>query len=96
MVPKTVQQTLVHAGLEISHIQGVILTGVYAKVFNFVQRNCLVFILTNIWRFEPLGICSEGSEVDFASRDCSDGVHHDGHKWVLEVLIQHLGGDVNT
>ena len=96
MVPEAVQETLVHGGLEVGHIQGVILTGVHAKVFNLVQGNSLVFIRSNIWRFEAFGIGSEGSEVDFASGDCPDGIHHDGDKWVLEVLVQHLSGNINT
>ena len=96
MVPEAVQQTLVHGGLEIGHVQGVILLAVNTEILDLVERNGLVLGGSFIRRFIAFGEGSECSEIHFSSRDGPDRIHDNGHEWVLEVLVQHLGGDVDT
>ena len=96
MVPQAVQQTLVHGGLEIGHVQGVILLTVDTEVLDLVERNGLVLGGPFVRRFISFGEGSEGSEIHFSGRNGPNRVHDDGHEWVLEVLVQHLCGDVDT
>ena len=42
VVPEAVQQALVHRGLEVGHVQSVVLLAVDAEVFNLVKRNGLI------------------------------------------------------
>ena len=60
----------------------------HPEVLNLVQGNGLVLGCIIIWRLVALWVSSEGSKVDFASRDGSDWIDDDRHKWILtEVVI---------
>jgi hypothetical protein len=47
-------------------------------------------------RISNLGIGPEGSQVDFAGRDGPHGIDHNCDERLLEILVQHLRGDVNA
>ena len=68
----------------------------HTKILNFVQRNSLIFAWAFIWRLVTFGVGSEGSQANFSSRNGTNRVNHNGNKWILKILIQSLGGNVDT
>ena len=68
----------------------------HTEILNFVQRNSLIFAWAFIWRLVTFGVGSEGSQANLSSRNGTNRVNHNGNKWILKILIQSLGGNIDT
>jgi len=84
----------------------------YAEVLNLIERDRLIFGCRDVWRRVVFWIRAEGTDVHLASGDGTVGVdlrevsqwmrcelittYHNGHEWVLELLVRHLSVDVDT
>ena len=87
VVPEAVQQGLVHGGLEVGHVQGVVRLAVDTEILNLVEWNGLVLGRSLVRGLVTFGVCSEGAQVDFSRRYCPDRIHHNGDKRILEILV---------
>ena len=87
LVPQEGEKFCVEGGFEMGDFERVVLGSVGAKVFDLIEWDALVLaaiVLLVLWRGVSLGVCAEGTDLDFARGYGTVGINNDSDEGVTK------------